>query len=964
MKHSSPSARKRLSALVFSSIVLFFAAVLHGQATGSTLNGVVLDEQGKGVYPATVTVKNASGAAKTTKTDASGHYSIEGLPAGTYSLAVTANGFATGSKTGVTLAAGQAQQVTLTLSISSVAEQITVNAGIESVAAQAAPSGGFIEERSAQSLISNSYIRNFISPVADYGEIVQIVPGTFTTSSDGVGLGQSKTYFRGFPDGDYDIDFDGVPFYDTNSPTHHSWAFFPAQWIGGVDFDRSPGSASTTGPTPFGGSIHLQSMPLTSEQDIRGAFSYSTWNTKLYDGAFNSGLFGLFGSPAKSNLFIDWHNMTSDGYQTFNFNTRNAGSLLYQYQFSPKTVLTGFAGVIQLDANTYGLNPTRCQTLGQPAGTTYSCAATVKDATGATVNTSTTGLMPDTGYGYNFMMVNNSDPANWLDYQYNHYHVPTDFEYVGLKTEFGAGWYLDVKGYTYNYDNGELFTNAAPITDLPTSQLVVQGVTAPTAIPIQGGVWVETTAGKSGQANTYSLYYNGALAQSCNVQVVNVKKGTSIEPCAVDKYNSYRKYGETAVLSQTSKFGVFRTGMWYDWARTNRHQYPTDPLNGWADQPLGNFDETFYTDSYQPYAEFEWHPTPKFNVTAGSKFAYYTYNVIHKADDGKTVGNLCPLGQTTGCPATATDTGSFYATLPSLDFNYRFLSNWAAYAQVATGSIVPPSSVYDYSHTPTAANPTPGLLTPPKQQKSTTYQIGTVLKLNRFTLDADAYHIRFQNSYSSVIDPTTSETVNYLQPSSITQGVEFETTAVLMPGLNLYLNGTAANAYYAGKLNANTTSTQLTAPYFVKAPGGLWVQQTPADTEMQGLTYTSHGLDLGIFNKRVGEQRVDNGQYHNQGIIPAFSTLNTYINYTIRNHSIFDGTQIQLGANNLLDQHNLTAIGLTGSALTQTISGTTFTDPFNTTGPTPISGSDTPTFLSARSLSVSVTFGFAPKERK
>ncbi len=35
--------------------------------------------------------------------------------------------------------------------------------------------------------------------------------------------------------------------------------------------------------------------------------------------------------------------MTSDGYQTFNYNIRNAGSLLYQYQFSPKTVLTGFS---------------------------------------------------------------------------------------------------------------------------------------------------------------------------------------------------------------------------------------------------------------------------------------------------------------------------------------------------------------------------------------------------------------------------------------------------------------------------------------------------------------------------------------------------------------------------------------------------------------------------------------------
>ena len=122
-------------------------------------------------------------------------------------------------------------------------------------------------------------------------------------------------------------------------------------------------------------------------------------------------------------------------------------------------------------------------------------------------------------------------------------------------------------------------------------------------------------------------------------------------------------------------------------------------------------------------------------------------------------------------------------------------------------------------------------------------------------------------------------------------------------------------------------------------------------------------MDLGIFNKRVGEQRVDNGQYHNQGIIPTFSTLNTYVNYTIRNRSIFDGTKIRMSANNLLDQHSLTALGLTGTAPTQAIPGTTFTDPFNTTGPTPISGSDTPTFMSARSFAVSVTFGFAPRQR-
>jgi iron complex outermembrane receptor protein len=938
--------------MALAALFLFLGVVLNAQTPGSPLEGTVVDTQGRAVVNAAVTAKNeATGAISTAKTNNIGVYSFPSLPPGAYRIEATATGLAASTKTVTITASSEPQHLGITLTINSVAEQITVNAGIDSIAAETAPSGGFVEERSAQSLISNTYIENFTSPVADYGEIVQIVPGAFTTSSDGVGLGQSKTYFRGFPDGDYDIDFDGIPFYDTNSPTHHSWAFFPSQWVGGVDFDRSPGSASTIGPTPFGGSIHLLSKPLSSEQDLRGTFTYGTWNTKLYDGSFNSGAFGLFGSPKKSNLFVDWHRMTSDGYQSFNFNQRNAGSLLYQYQFSPKTVLTGFSGVIQLTANTYGLNPTRCQTLGQPTGASYSCAATTT-INSIVYNTAPNGVLPYTGYGYNFMMVNNSDPTNWLDYQYNHYQVPTDFEYVGLKTEYRGGWYLDVKGYTYNYDNGELYTNAVPVTEVTQAAAVANPSLVPGAI--LAGTGTKTVA-----------YYNGATIAPCDVIVAGkVSKTTGLttyaEPCAVDKYNSYRKYGETAVLSQTSKIGVLRTGMWYEWARTDRHQYPSDPLNGFTDQPLPNFAEQFWTNSYQPYVEYEFHATPKLNITAGTKFAYYTFDVLHHADNGKTVGPLTCASTTAACSATAEDTGSFYATLPSLDFNYRLRSDWSIYAQASTGSIVPPSSVYDFSHTPTSVDPTPGLLTPPKQQKSTTYQAGTVLKFQRFTLDADGYRTRFQNSYSSLIDPTTSETVNFLQPSSVTQGVEFETTAVLAHGLNLYLNATGANAYYSGSLNAGTPA----APYYQHAPGGLWVQQTPSDTEMQGLTYQAHGLDLGFFNKRIGEQRVDNGAYHNQAIIPAFSTANAYINYTIRNRSVFDGTKLRLSGNNMLNQHNLTALTLSGSPGTQTIPGTALTDLFNTTGPTPISGADQPTFMSARSFTVSVTFGFAPREAK
>jgi hypothetical protein len=44
-----------------------------------------------------------------------------------------------------------------------------------------------------------------------------------------------------------------------------------------------------------------------------------------------------------------------------------------------------------------------------------------------------------------------NDPASPLYYGYNFYHVPTDFEYVGIKSEIG-GWTIDDKVYTLRSD--------------------------------------------------------------------------------------------------------------------------------------------------------------------------------------------------------------------------------------------------------------------------------------------------------------------------------------------------------------------------------------------------------------------------------------------------------------------------------------------------------------------------------
>jgi iron complex outermembrane receptor protein len=889
-----------------------------GTASGPALEGTVTDSKGALVGKAVVTVRSdATGKVRTATADAAGHFSVSGLAVGSYTVDVVAPGFSTATRKGVMVAVDQTAPLTIALAVGSTSSDVTVEADATgSIAASLAPMDALLTETSARTEITGSMIQNFMSPVADYGEAVEMAPGTFTTNANGVGLGQSKTFFRGFPDGDYDIKFDGIPWSDTNSVSHHSWAFFPTQFIGSIDFDRSPGTASTIGYAPFGGSINLLSKPFSPVQNIRGGVSYGSFNTKLFDGEYDSGSFG----PAhKFNINVDVHHLGSDGYQTNNYQTRNAGDIQVQYKWSDKTTITGFSAVIWLDANTPNFNATRCQMFG--AGTNYTC--TGKNA-------------PFAGSGIQFYLTNNSDPLLYLDYQYNYYHVPTDFEYVGVHKEFGKGWTFDFKPYTYNYDNSEKYSNAVPITDDPT--LV---------------------------GTTYSVL-GVKIANTCGTLV----KGKYT--CGVDKYNSYRTYGETSQLSQASKLGVLRAGMWYSWSNTSRHQYPSDPLQHWLDAPLPNFKETFVQDSYQPFAEYEFHPLAKLSITPGVKFSYFTIGTKQYADNGGKIGCIlagCVVATNTNINPSAfvANGGSYFATLPSAVGNYRIHKNWSAYAQYATGSITPPSSTFDFAQSPTG---TPVSVLP-KQQKTTTYQVGTVLKLKRVTFDMDYFHVHFDSGYSSFTPINTGEPVYYPTPPSLTQGVEAESNIDLTHGLSLYLNASYDDAKYTGSAvtycnpsAAGCTST--TATITTPTPGGLWVANTPSDVLTEGLTYQHSSWDAGIFNKTVGTERLDNGAYHNQATIAPFTLTNLFLNYTIRGNSRFNNTKLRLSFNNLFDEHNITGDSIAGSITADTITanGTTYTDPFNSSQTvTPPNGGDAISVLPGRSIMFSVVFGFSPHGR-
>src|ERR1051326_1512349 len=258
-------------------------SVLAQSEASATLTGSVRDQSGTPIVSAVVTLRNeATGASSRATTDTAGHYSISSLAAGSYTVEVSAPNFSTSRREGLKFTAGAQQDFSTALALAALPQTITVEGAI-SVAAEAAPSQSSLEARSAQSRISGDFVENFTSPVADYTEMLNMAPGTFGINPNGVGLGDSKTFFRGFSDGQYTMTYDGIPFEDTNTPTHHSWAFIPGQWIGGATFDRSPGSAATIGPTNFGGSINLLSRPVHAMPDFRASVSYGSFNTGLYD---------------------------------------------------------------------------------------------------------------------------------------------------------------------------------------------------------------------------------------------------------------------------------------------------------------------------------------------------------------------------------------------------------------------------------------------------------------------------------------------------------------------------------------------------------------------------------------------------------------------------------------------------------------------------------------------------------
>jgi len=862
---------KTIPVVVGLALALLTAPVSAQNANG-IVQGTVADASGKILAGASVTLNDAAGIAQQRAlTDKDGYYSFVGLQAGRYELAISATGFRTVER--IVIVAGNKQTLDVKLILASVAEEVVVEADDNSsIAVQLAPVKALLDAASPRTEISSLYIREFTSPMTDFSDITQAAPGTMSFSVNGIGNGQAKTWYRGFKDGMYTMTWDGVPFQDSNDPTHHSWAYVPAPAISYIDFDRSPGTASDVGPANFGGSIHMFSPKLSNSMQIQGAVSYGSFNSTQYLGQFNSGLF----AGNKANFWFEGHHQNSDGYQTGNYQQRTAATAKLTYKLTSATNFALVGTSIIVDSNTPNSDATRRQLFH---------------------------------HGDNYLMENNQYLADGVTlnpqwYRYYNYHIPTNFEVATLDSDLGSGWTVNSKTYTYSYSNHQHYQNKQD-SDLITTAL-------PSDVP----------DGQSLSAITETLSSNSGI----------------------NKLNQYNRIGEIATFASASRYGVLRFGSWVEWTTTHRYQVGSDPRT-WLDSTVLKdlkFHERFWTDSVQPYLEYQYVGFPRWTITAGIKSALYRMTLQQYAD-GKTVGNL-------GGNAFVYHSALYNSWLPSIEANYRIRSNWSAYGQYGRGSVIPPSSVFD------ATGAQVGTL--PKPTTADTVQGGSVFRTNHFSVDADVFHIHFQNNYTSYYDSTAGMTYYYAAAPSNTIGFEGEGNIALTHTLSFVLNGTAGQAKYEAA-NAYTTPT---GSAFAAMPS-YWVSNAAHDTESAGLTYQSKGISFGLFNKRIGTRydaagnatSVINGVTTTLGsgqnmTYDPFWMSNLFVNYTIRKNSFFDGSKIKLSINNLLDNHDQVAISSAANSAAPLV-------------PYVKSANDQLNLLPGRSVMITFQMGLSPRER-
>jgi iron complex outermembrane receptor protein len=597
---------------------------------------------------------------------------------------------------------------------------------------ETAPAKASLDTMEPQTIINKSYIEDSVAETGSYTTILAIAPSMTGTDLNGPGLSDNgvKNTLRGLPDGSFGLTYDGIPFGDTNGPSHHSESYFPASTIGSIDVDRGPGNAGNFGPSTYGGSVNMFSEVLNADSSARVEAVAGSFGTALFNGNYQTGDMDLAGTT--SRLMLNYQDTNTSGYLTHNSSAAQNYTVKYQAEFAPgwtATLFGSYNGLFQQLEDNAGATPAQIAAFG-------------KDYALQTTN-----------------------PAAGTYAAYNHVHKKTDLDYLRLQGDLGNGIKIDNTSYTYAYTNKTLST----LTVQQTAADIVKGITETNGTIVGGTKFPNDVPGYTKQ-NAYRVWGNiFRISDDFDFGWLKGQARTGVWWESSTSQRARSDFDATQCFASTN-CQPFKGVQFAD----------ASNVAGGKSAPFGGgffeYQEHSGWNQYQPFVELELRPTEDLTITPGFKYVWWNHYVA------------APLEQKTK-PVTPYF-GSFTTTrdLPFLMANYKIEPSWSVYAQYAQGIYVPDISAFEQSP-PLATN-----ISPPKAQTTTNYQVGTVYYADNFTFDADLYYIGVNNNivYSPCAAPNQSETCAANTGVATYKGIEGEGTYAFdddLDGFAVFLNG-------------------------------------------------------------------------------------------------------------------------------------------------------------------------------
>ena len=731
--------------------------------------------------------------------------------------------------------------------------QIVVTATGSKVTA-IAPVRSSLTATEPEAVITRKYMEETAPRIGDFSTVAAFAPGMIATpQANGPGLSDGgKIQLRGFSDGSYTITYDGVPWGDSNGPTHHGTAFFPNSTIGGVIVERGPGTAADMGPSNFGGAVNLISLPLEDTRSLTQVITGASFDTSQFVTTVQSGDFDGF------RLLGNFQELSSKGYLTNNNTWGNS------QMFKASGPIRG----------------TNLTITGLYTHTTYLYnKSDIGDAPVYQLNL----------YGKNFSL--GSDPTQETYYKYNWARKQTNYEYVKVAGDLGHGWGIDNMVYSYGYDNDTMSTQdntaAGPGTSYP-------------ALPFTGYAWVST------MGTTYPAP-GKALAASNGAVIVTDQTGTAVMPGYLKK-NEYVVTGDIGKLTYDTMFGKLTAGAWYERSDSYRYIVDYNLVNMQPDYrekaatlpgPSGVLTKVSLNDQYiefsgwkqyEPFVEFDWKPIDGLTVTPGVKYVNWDLYINAPVEKISTGAQPLQIERI------------FTKTLPFLTANYHVTNYWSVYGQYAQGMLVPNiGNLY-------VGN---GSLTQILPQLSTNYQIGSVYNRGNLSLDGDVYYITFINKIQSYTDVVTGQPYDTNSGGAVYKGAEIQANYALPYGLSAFGNYAYISAIGDNdKSNPLYNGHQLTGVPLWTAAAGLRRERAHLAREDDDLIVSLISKFVGSqYNTNASCSTVLNGVCQAgstlapvSGIIPSYNQFDLSLTYRFGAYSI-EG-QVQ----NILDSHSLISI--------------------------------------------------------